>query len=633
MESPTGKEGQIFNIYVFMKPFNFHEKHIVPGYNSLRIRTHHVVHMVDILKQFLGYYIGLIPSVYYKVYGQRDKDGFISHTLWNCGLIISITLVLSSKEFIERVLYISWRQVLNRAVHRLYFSGINYYTLNILDKKLDNPDQRMTQDINRLCDTLGNITTKVIIAPFLIGYYTYRTYVGTGWVGPTTIYAYFFLGTIANKIVMSPVVPWVFKQEKMEGDFRFKHMQIRVNAEAIAFHVSGEVESCKTNNALDLLIKTQQRLFNQKVLHNLVKYLIDYFGSIISYLVIAVPIFSGIFSEDEDIASIVSAYSFVCMYLVFSLTSLVNLSSQVVTLAGVTHRVAQLIEVLNHLQIDWDLNTMQASSSFSNLTKKHKHSAMSSPNTEHSLTENLLLDREDNDSRVIGSDENKLDVVFILNNVTVKAPGSAKILVKDLNLEIHKGENILIMGSSSSGKSSLLRVLRGLWPVEKGSVAHDFPPGPKTVMFLPQKSFLTNGSLLEQIIYPLRLDPNNAISCSECEYLLTRLESLHMGSLVTRCGGLQADPGWNWADELSPGEQQRVAFLRLLYHRPQFAFLDEVTSAVSLDVEDLLYSSAMDLGITLISVGHRETLTKYHQFLFTLDGHSGWNIEPIANKR
>lgn len=69
----------------------------------------------------------------------------------------------------------------------------------------------------------------------------------------------------------------------------------------------------------------------------------------------------------------------------------------------------------------------------------------------------------------------------------------------DLQLVIKKGESLLIMGPSSAGKSSILRVLRGLWPAARGTVAHDFPPGPKCVIFLPQKPLMTNGSLLEQV--------------------------------------------------------------------------------------------------------------------------------------
>ncbi|KAK7076067.1 ATP-binding cassette sub- D member 4, partial [Halocaridina rubra] len=122
----------------------------------------------------------------------------------------------------------------------------------------------MTQDVDKLCLTLAAITTKVIIAPFQIGYYTYKTYFVTGWLGLGAIYGMFTVGSIVNKYIMSPIVKFVMKVEKCEGDFRFKHLQVRVSAESIAFHVSGTVESCKTNRMLDVLVRAQQRLFNRQ---------------------------------------------------------------------------------------------------------------------------------------------------------------------------------------------------------------------------------------------------------------------------------------------------------------------------------------------------------------------------------
>lgn len=619
-----------FDLLMFRRLFKL-VRLIFPGWCSLPTALFFLLFFLCGLEQFLAYYVGLVPSGYYTVFNSRDQDAFLYHTLQSVGLFVAISVVISVKKYVDSILYITWRQLLCRALHRLYFSGINYYSINILPGSIDNPDQRMTQDVDKLCLILALITIKVIIAPFQIGYYAYKTYVGTGWLGTLAVFAFFLVATIANKLVMSPIVKFVMGQEKFEGNFRFKHMQVRVDAESIAFQASSAVESFKTNRALDQLMYAQQLLFDRQILLNLTGKFFDYFGSIVSYLAIAVPIFGGKFGTDEDIAPIVSAYSFVCMYLVYSLTSLLDLSNQVVVLSGVTHRVGQLAEHLMLLQTNWDTSSIQACSSFTNII----HSMCRHPGSSSSSGEarkHLLETPSENESEVttIDGDQTSLNVAFILRDVDICPPGSNTPLVTSLNLDVVKGENLLIMGPSSSGKSSVLRVLRGLWPATRGTVAHDFPPGPKTVLFLPQKPLLTNGSFLEQVIYPLRLDPHHPLSREACDEIMVLLNTLRLQGLLTRTGDLHTDPNWNWNDALSPGEMQRVCFLRILYHRPQFALLDEATSALSLDVEEELYNACLQRNITLVSVGHRHTLLKYHTTLLTLDGSGGWKMEPIT---
>ncbi|RXG51979.1 ATP-binding cassette sub-family D member 4 [Armadillidium vulgare] len=233
-------------------------------------------------------------------------------------------------------------------------------------------------------------------------------------------------------------------------------------------------------------------------------------------------------------------------------------------------------------------------------------------------------------------DEQPINIAFIFNNVTITPPESDRILVKELTLEITRHNHLLVMGPSSSGKSSLLRVIRGLWTSKEGSVGHNLPPGPKAVIFLPQKPIMTNGSLYEQIIYPLRLDKNNPPSEETLEEILKTIDELLLHGLVERCGGLLNDPHWRWYkgdDILSPGEMQRICFLRLFYHKPQYAFLDESTSGLSLEVEEYLYSVCLKYGITLVSVGHRRSLLKFHKSLLYLFGDGTWNLESIEQDK
>lgn len=132
------------------------------------------------------------------------------------------------------------------------------------------------------------------------------------------------------------------------------------------------------------------------------------------------------------------------------------------------------------------------------------------------------------------------------------------------------------------------------------------------------------------MIYPLKENDADFESLvAEDVDILNFLSLVGMSSLVERTGGLDEPILWNWEDVLSPGEMQRLGFVRLFYHQPQVAVLDEATSAVSLEVEDQLYRECMKRGITLISVGHRESLKAYHSALLYLDGKGGWTYTKI----
>lgn len=124
-------------------------------------------------------------------------------------------------------------------------------------------DQRMTQDVEKTCRLFANdLLAPLLLAPFIIIYYTYLTYISSGFLGPMTIYLFFVVATIVNKLLLSPTIALVNEQEKKEGDFRVRHVEVRSNTESIAFYQSGLTENVFTNQKLGSLLKTQKKLID-----------------------------------------------------------------------------------------------------------------------------------------------------------------------------------------------------------------------------------------------------------------------------------------------------------------------------------------------------------------------------------
>ncbi|KAJ7384685.1 ATP-binding cassette sub- D member 4 [Desmophyllum pertusum] len=441
---------------LFLKRFWRCWKVIFPGWFSTTFLLFVLLMGLSLAEQMVIYNTGLIPSRFYEVLLSKDRAGFKSTN--------------SAVKYDSRILYVNWRGLLDRRLHSGYFKHTAYYKLNVLQDKLDNIDQRITQDVDKFCDTFRKSLIVFIISPFTIGYYTYQCYQSSGYLGPVIIYGYFIVGTIINKLIMTPIVSLVVKQEKLEGDFRFKHMQVRSNAESIAFYRSGNVEMRKTNSRLQSLLQTQLRVVNFQCILFFFVNIIDYVGAILSYLILAIALFGGMYDNMSGTAlsGQISRNSFFAMYLISCGSQLINLSTDISNTAGYVHRIGQLLESLTAMETDAEQKATE--------------------NQDYLGVENLAPH---------GS-----DVIFKLISVSYAPPNCIDPLVKDLDLEICHGKNILITGTTGSGKSSLFRILNGIWTPLSGEVMRFLPFTPKNVFFLPQKTFVSDGTLRQQLTYP-----------------------------------------------------------------------------------------------------------------------------------
>lgn len=500
---------------------------------------------------------------------KRQNDQFLISLYWYLGAISLAVPVAVFYRFTEERFALRWRQWLTQHLIRKYLSKRAYYKLRS-DSSIDNPDQRIAEDVKNFTATSLSfllITLNSIIT--LIAFISVLYSISHTLVAVLVLYA--IAGTFLTMLVGQRLVKLHFRQYRREATLRYGLVRVRDNAESIAFY-RGE-----PREVVDLYKRFLSAVRNMQLIigwnRNLGFFTTGYhFISLILPTIIVARLY---LRGEVELGVVTQAQEAFAQ--VLAAVSLIILQFE---------RLSAFIAGVKRLGEFWD--SIEAST----------------PN-------------EDEDAAQLEFEEaNKLR----LKNVSVFTPKRERELIHDLNFNLKPGEGLLIMGESGSGKSSLLRTVAGIWDSGDGTV---YRPGLRELVFLPQRPYLIQGSLRSQLLYPKResLAPESE--------LRDVLKKVNLEGLLKRVSN-NLDKELDWSNILSLGEQQRVSFARLLLIKPTMAFLDEATSALDQDNEALLYGKLRELDITFVSVGHRDSLRKYHDKILVIESEGSWKIEPLT---
>ncbi|KAF2882973.1 hypothetical protein ILUMI_23201 [Ignelater luminosus] len=483
---------------------------------------------------------------------------------------------------------------MTRRLYDEYLKKFTYYRMTNLDNRIANADQLLTTDIDKFCESTADLYCNVAKPSLDIGIYVYRLTKSLGYGTPGIMLSYLAFSGIFLTYLRRPTGRLTATEQKLEGEFRHINARIITHSEEIAFYQGNSREKTTLLASFNKLVGHLRKFLRFRVLMGIIDNIIaKYFATVVGFWAVSLPFVTGTHGLGQvnhgERSRLYYTYGRMLIKLAEAIGRLVLAGRELSRLAGFTSRVTELRQVVAELNEGKYQRTMVAGS------------------------ENL----KPNGGKLIFRDN-----IIKFDRVPVITP-NGDVLIRELLVEIHSGMNVLVCGPNGAGKSSLFRILGELWPLFGGELTK--PPRGK-LFYIPQRPYMTLGCLRDQITYPHSGAEAARRGCTDAK-LEQHLKRVQLDYLLEREGGLDAVA--DWLDVLSGGEKQRIAMARLFYHAPQFAILDECTSAVSVDVEGSMYKYCRDVGITLLTVSHRKSLWQHHEYVLHLDGRGNYSFSPI----
>lgn len=577
-------------------------KIVIPGWKckELRLVISHSFFLV--IRTLISLYVAELDGRLVSSLIRGKGKEFFKGIVWWMIVAVPATFTNSMLSYHQCKLALQYRTRLTSYLHNRYLSNMTFYSLSALDDRIKNADQLITDDVSRFSNSLAELYSNLAKPILDIIIYNYSLSRSVGGEGLFMMSLMVQLSANVMRALTPPFGKYVAEEARLEGEFRFQHSRLIDNSEEIALYNGHEAEKDTLDKGYFTLIKHVNRILRRRLYHGVMEdFVIKYFWGALGLMLCSVPVFFKIPGQAlHNLGDRTESFVTNRRMLLSSSDAVGRVMfsyKEITELAGYTSRVSSLLTVMDDLQAG-------------RFEKKLVFSASTAENAA------VLSNR--------GTTIESPDIEFI--DVPIVSP-NGDILVQKLNFHVKPGHHLLIVGPNGCGKSSLFRILGGLWPVYGGTVRK---PSYSDIFYIPQRPYLSRGTLRQQIIYPDSLRQMRVKGITDQD-LLGYLKAVDIAQLIDRPRGWDAED--EWRDVLSVGLQQRVAMARLFYHKPKYAILDECTSSVTLEVEKSMYDTAKELGVTLMTVSHRRSLWRYHGWILQFDGAGGYFFGGLDAER